>query len=226
MSEPNCGIYKITNLITGDFYIGQSTNLDKRKTYHWSPLKTNTHINKHLQRAWNKYGEENFKFETIIYCEPFELTRYEQALVDKWKPHYNIRKECVDSNRGLTYSDEHKRKISETLMGHSVSEETRVKISEKNKGKSPPNKGIPMSNEQKEKLEKYRKENPITDEVRKKISDSQKGRIQTEETRKKISEAGLGRIFSEETKRKIGAKNSARMKEFWRKKKLNGGLDV
>lgn len=108
----NCGIYKITNIETGDFYIGQSIHLNRRKSYHFSQLKKDKHRNQHLQNAFNLYGEENFKFEILLYCEPFELTRYEQTLVDKWNPAYNLLTECVNSSKGYKWTEESKSAIS------------------------------------------------------------------------------------------------------------------
>ena len=55
------GIYKIINNINNDFYIGSAKDLDKRKASHFYNLKTNRHINNHLQNAVNKYGIENFE---------------------------------------------------------------------------------------------------------------------------------------------------------------------
>lgn len=55
-------IYEILNLINQKEYIGQTTNFSRRKQTHINNLRKNKHINKKLQNAWNKYGEENFKF--------------------------------------------------------------------------------------------------------------------------------------------------------------------
>jgi group I intron endonuclease len=60
------GIYTITNLLDGRYYVGSSLDLTKRLTSHKTKLKNNKHINKYLQNAWNKYGEANFKFEVVL----------------------------------------------------------------------------------------------------------------------------------------------------------------
>lgn len=64
----SCGIYKITNLINGHSYIGQSICIEQR----W---KNHKHYNKEredypLYRAFRKYGIDNFSFEIIEECEP------------------------------------------------------------------------------------------------------------------------------------------------------------
>lgn len=71
-------IYKITNNIDNKCYIGQTKNLKDRWCKHKSQLKHNKHENIYLQRAWNKYGEENFEFKSIILTEYYneEEKRY------------------------------------------------------------------------------------------------------------------------------------------------------
>lgn len=55
-------IYKITNCITGQSYIGQTIDIKRRKRKHYQMLENNTHVNPKLQASWNKYGKENFDF--------------------------------------------------------------------------------------------------------------------------------------------------------------------
>ena len=62
------GVYCITNLINNKQYIGQTYNLKYRWRTHRNSLKANRHHNKHLQYAWNKYGEDSFKFDILEYC--------------------------------------------------------------------------------------------------------------------------------------------------------------
>ena len=138
------GIYQITNTVNGKRYIGQSINISKRKSMHFYFLKSNTHINKHLQSSYNKYGKDSFLFEVLLLCDKETLTFFEQLLVDGLDPEYNICKECVDSPKGRVVSEETKQKRREAgkfnTMGRPpgfvVSEETRQKMSKTRKGVS------------------------------------------------------------------------------------------
>jgi group I intron endonuclease len=128
--------------VNNKVYIGQAVDLAQRKRQHFSLLGLNKHDSGHLQNAYNKYGKDNFVFSVILYCEPFELTRYEQALVDITSNIYNIRKLCVDSNRGIKYSEEVRLKNVERQLGEKspmfgkhLPEEVKRKIGDGNRGK-------------------------------------------------------------------------------------------
>lgn len=107
------GIYFIKNTKNKKIYIGQSEKLYKRERDHFYLLDRNIHTNKHLQNTYNKYGKDIFKFEILLYCEPFELTRYEQFFVDYFeeKNLYNICLRCVDSRKGVLHTEEAKNKM-------------------------------------------------------------------------------------------------------------------
>lgn len=68
-----CYIYKIINNVTGEKYVGQTTNFSRRISEHKEKLNKNIHINPKLQASWNKYGEENFSIEK----QQFDLTKEE-----------------------------------------------------------------------------------------------------------------------------------------------------
>lgn len=87
--ENNCsldkpGIYKIYNITNDKFYLGSSTmKIFKRIQHHFLELKRNNHKNKHLQNAWNKYGENNFEFVVIENIDKSECLKREQELIDE-----------------------------------------------------------------------------------------------------------------------------------------------
>lgn len=58
-------IYKISNIINGKIYIGSTNNYNRRIKSHIKSLNNNCHKNTRLQRSWNKYGSNNFKFEIL-----------------------------------------------------------------------------------------------------------------------------------------------------------------
>ena len=76
------GIYKITNLVNNKIYVGLSKNLDKRWKTHSNELRKNKHYNTYLQSSWNKYKEENFKFDILEVCGNEELVKRENYWIN------------------------------------------------------------------------------------------------------------------------------------------------
>jgi group I intron endonuclease len=219
--RPNIsGVYSITNIVTNRVYIGQALNLRKRENRHRCGLSNNKHENRHLQNSYNKYGKDNFIFNVLLYCEPFELTRYEQKLLDIANNTYNIRISNVNSNIGIVRSEETKRKIGDSNRGRIFSEEARKNMSEAQKGKTTWNKGK-HGCYSKEALEKIRTANigkTASEETRRKMSESRKGYVTPETTKLKLSIANKGNLpwttgikLPEETKTKI----SEAVKAYW-----------
>jgi group I intron endonuclease len=100
------GIYKIMNKINGDSYYGSSINIEKRWRRHINDLKNGKHHNIKLQRAWVKYGEDNFIFEIIEECDKEGILIVEQKYLDL-NPKYNI---GVKSSGGDNISNNPNRK--------------------------------------------------------------------------------------------------------------------
>lgn len=117
-------IYKITNLINGKVYIGQtSISLRKRLLKHIYDANTDIKRRKHyLHRALSKHGFENFTVEVLETCDKEELDAREIY----WISHFN----STDPQLGYNCT-----KGGQGNRAINVSEETRKLISDKNKTK-------------------------------------------------------------------------------------------
>lgn len=132
------GIYKIENLVNGKVYIGSALNLKERYRLHVLGLIQGHHHNIHLQRAWNKYGGENFIFsviETVNY--PDELIKREQL----WMNYYNVR------DNGYNFCP-----IAGSSLGVVRSERTRERMSVAKSGKNHPNYGKRLPKETRKRM--------------------------------------------------------------------------
>ena len=83
------GVYKITNTITGDFYIGSSKNVKHRWAEHKCQSKWNEQPNNQMYLDMNKYGLDKFVFELLEEVEVDKLKEAEQQFIEKLKPTYN-----------------------------------------------------------------------------------------------------------------------------------------
>ena len=106
------GIYICSCLSNGYSYIGQAQSLSKRKQQHLSSLRNNRHYNLHLQRAWNKYGEDNFSWSVLELCNIDYLDEREQYWINKYDSFNNGFNQTLggDGKRGYHESDETKEK--------------------------------------------------------------------------------------------------------------------
>ena len=87
--EKISGIYKITNTITGDFYIGSSKNIKKRWTNHKIPSTWNQYPNNPMYLDMQNYGVDKFEFQIIAEVEADKLKEAEQQFIEILKPTYN-----------------------------------------------------------------------------------------------------------------------------------------
>lgn len=149
-------IYKIVNLVNDKFYVGSTINKKVRFRQHRKLLRGNRHHCKHLQAAWNKYGENKFDFQ-IIEEVPEALSL--QEVEDRYLQEHVGKPYCYNSgyaseapwrgapahvtpNFGKTWSPEQRNQISATLkefyaadyanhprVGTTHTEETKARIS-------------------------------------------------------------------------------------------------
>lgn len=235
------GIYKITNISNDKVYIGQAVNIKARFSKHKWALRNNKHHSIHLQRAWNLYGEDAFKFEIIEeVTEANQLVILEQKYLDFFKSYddnfgYNIAMNAENSMKGRNHTEEWKesrRGEKHPLYGKHHSDETLQLMSDSHSGKKNPNFGKQFTEEHKKKLSDAHLGNFQSEETRKKIGDSSRGIPRTKEICDKISKANTGKVRSIETRRKLSFIQTGRiqseessnkkreaMKLYWKKKK-------
>lgn len=113
----SAGVYMIKNILNGKRYVGSSSNLRRRLCSHLSKLNNNTHTNKHLQSAYNKYGQKSFQFIILEYCENVRDTilYLEQKYLDL-KPEYNKATDAID-NSGWHHSKDTIEKMKSNRTG-------------------------------------------------------------------------------------------------------------
>lgn len=100
------GIYKITcELDSNKVYVGSSESLHNRFKSHKSALKSEKHSNYRLQKAFNIFGLNSFKFEIIEECNPSILLEREKFWIDYYQSYipsegYNLMKNPIQGNQG------------------------------------------------------------------------------------------------------------------------------
>lgn len=77
-----CGVYLIIHLLSGRMYVGGSTDITGRYTFHRYMLRRGLHSSRALQELWTRDGEQAFEFRTLEYCAPDVLLACEQAWLD------------------------------------------------------------------------------------------------------------------------------------------------
>lgn len=77
------GIYKITNIITGESYIGQSLNIADRFCEHAKcGLGIDTPAGNKLYKSMQEYGIQNFSWQLIEKCKKEELNEKEKFFIN------------------------------------------------------------------------------------------------------------------------------------------------
>lgn len=104
------GVYKITNTVTGDFYIGSSKDVKNRWISHKCPSVWEKCQNNQLYQDMKRYGVDKFDFEILEEVEIDSLKEKEQQFIEKLKPTYNnIRAKGLDIERYKEYHKEYEK---------------------------------------------------------------------------------------------------------------------
>lgn len=226
-------------------YIGKSNNPEKRLYRHIMYAKSNDR-NHHIYNWIRQLLSENLEpsLEILEECNKQNWRDIERAWI----------KEAIEKGVDLTnetsggdglqdyiFSEEQRKRMSESRKGRVLnektrfaiiqsnkirvtSEETRLKMSKTRKGRPSPIRGIKRSEETKQKIrEKKLGKNPFSAEAIEKMSRDRSGeknvmygKTHTEEAREKIRQAQIGRKHTDEHR----LKNSIGVKLSWEKRRL------
>jgi len=176
-------IYKIRNVVNQKFYVGSTVNHRERFRNHRRLLRSGKHHCKHLQAAWNKYGEDCFKFEIVEVVESAEVLWEHE---DFW----------LEEHFGQDYCYNAGRRADAPMRGRT--------------GELNPNYGKTLTDEQKAVLRAARFLQPDP-RLGKKHTEETKERIRQKHLASPQS-FWLGKTRSEETKAKIGAAQKGKPK--------------
>lgn len=169
---PKIGTYKITNIITGGFYIGSSRqSINKRWSAHKSALRRNVHDNYNLQAAYNLYGKDAFIFEILAEYSVELILLEEQKLLDLYWGTvgcYNILPSVDAGNIKMVQTPESNAKRSAALKGRKLDNEHKQNIGIANRGKK-------RTDADKEKMRIQRVGRKLSAEHRKHIGEAAQG---------------------------------------------------
>lgn len=193
------GIYCIENNTTKKKYIGQSINIDDRWIKHKSDLNKGTHDNDYLQNAWNKYGEKDFSFYVLEFCDKDVLDEreiYYMDLKNVLNREFGYNLKTGGQNSGVKVSEYARKKLSNTLKQRYQNNEELREIQRERALKQWANPDI------KEKI--MGKNNGMygkhhTDEARRKMAESRKGTISPYRNRTPVFCEELNKRFEDAT---------------------------
>lgn len=176
----NEGVYIITILPSGYFYIGCSFNIKKRMIQHFESLRNNRHRNVKFQNIFNTCEIEDFSITVIPFSNRREALEKEKSLISKYKNcpkllnielgydtyTLNPNKEGMIKKRTESYlktlysysAEERSAKYGKFgkkngMYGRTHSDEVKARLSEINKGRPSPLKGTVVDKNS----QKYRK---------------------------------------------------------------------
>jgi len=130
-------IYVIGDPISKKAYVGSSENLVSRLKEHDKMLRTGTHHNVHLQRAFDKHG--SFVVVPIPIGDDSDVRVIEQQLINEFYDDgglFNIARDTTAPRLGMPVSDESRERMRQAQTGRKHSPETieLLKIRAKERG--------------------------------------------------------------------------------------------
>ena len=113
------GIYKITNTVTGDFYIGSSKDVKQRWASHKIPSAWKKCPNNPMYQDMQNYGVDKFDFQILEEVEESFLKEKEQQFIETLKPTYNnYNANGFDFERRKKYNKEYNKEHDNQLCSY------------------------------------------------------------------------------------------------------------
>lgn len=97
----NSGVYFIYCNSSDKIYIASATNIRKRFGVDKATLKKGSHCNPRLQADWNKFGEENFEFGVLKFCNNEEKDEIRNKYLIEYKDYIYL----MGRNRDTYFMD-------------------------------------------------------------------------------------------------------------------------
>jgi len=200
-------IYRIVSP-TGGIYIGKTVDIKRRRNeYHSCHCKSQPIVYNSLL----KYGFDAHRFELVEEVPEDKLNEREAYWIDFYKSNTTQFPQFGGMNLtgggegtiGYVFTEEHKKKLSESLKGREVLPETRLKLSKAHKGKK-------FSEEHKKHLSESLTGKPSPF----------KGKHHIEDAKNKLRLLRIGKCHSDESKQKMSDINKGKHKGC-----LNGMYD-
>ena len=108
-------VYKITNTVTNDFYIGSSKNVKQRLADHKCNSTWKNHPNNPMYIDMKEYGVNKFDFEILEVVEVKQLKEMEQHYIELLKPTYNrCNAKGLNVERKKEYQKEYQKEYRKT----------------------------------------------------------------------------------------------------------------
>lgn len=219
------GVYILTSTLTSEFYVGSTTNIYGRLYKHLGELRRGEHYSDRLQAAFDRdpcfhvtfYITGKAGYDSNLRDVALD---HEQMLLDQFRDDPLMVNKGIDARaalKGVTFSEEHRDRIAESLTGVShtpervakmkaalQSEEVRDKISRSNTGKR-------RTAEHKQNMREIALQRPMTEKRIQGYKLSGLRRIGTKQSEETIQKR-IKSMASPEVREKMDARDDVRRK--------------
>ena len=187
-------IYKITNLINGKMYIGQTKNDARRRwTEHKRDAKKHNYRSL-LHNAINKYGADNFNMEVIEYEVPDEKLNEREIYWIKYYGTFDNPEKGYNLTSGGHQNFHIAEKTREIHRIHALTGVTGHKHLPRDQVYTP---------EVRKRMSEIGKKKIISAETRRKMAESNRGKKPSPKALAALMERNKNMVWSEESKRKL-----------------------